>query len=77
MFHRSVFLGAALLALFLAIASPGQAYAQNGHCGSHSGFRPGYSGGSYGYGRRFFDPRFGGFDRDFDRRFFLFGFGGF
>src|SRR6266852_3679235 len=61
MFHRFVYLSAAVLALLWATASPGQVYAQHG---GH-----GYGRGSYGYGRGFFDPRFGGFDRGFDRRF--------
>jgi hypothetical protein len=77
MFHRSAFLSPAILALFLATASPGQAYAQHGHGGFHSGSRPGFRGTSRGFHQRFFGPGFGGFDRGFDRRFFDPRFGGF
>jgi hypothetical protein len=69
MFQRFVFLGAAVLALLWATASPGQVYAQHGRVGSHSGFRGGFRGGR-GFDRRFFDGRFGRFDLFFAPRFF-------
>jgi hypothetical protein len=77
MFHRFAFLGAAVLALLCAAASPGQVQAQHGHDGFHSRFSPGLGVMNRGIDRRFFDPRFGGFDHGFDRRFFDPRFGGF
>jgi hypothetical protein len=85
MFHRFVFVSAAVLALFWATAHPGRAYAQHGHGGFSGGrpgfggigrsfdgrsFQPGFGGFDRGFNRGFFDPRFGRFDGRFDRRFF-------
>ena len=77
MFHRFAFLGAAVLALLCAAASPSQAHAQHGHDGFHSRFSPGFGGMNRGFDSRLFDPRFGGMTRGFDRRFFEPRFGGF
>ena len=73
MFHRFVFLSAAVLALVWATASPGHVYAQHGHGGFHSGFRSDLGGRDRGSNQRFFQPGFGGFDR----RVFQPSFGGF
>ena len=81
MSQRFALLGAAVLALVWATASPARVSAQHGHGGFHSGFRSDFGARNRGFSRRFFQPGFGDFDRrffdprfgTFDGRFYIFG----